>query len=124
MTKPGQPGYTGEPEERDPKTTAPKMVGQTQDDQADNSAKGTGKKAVADEDLSAKAARLESELASVRAQSHEGETVRLKVEGAHSAVIHNGIYVGEEWTEVPAHAAPAIMEGAADAGVSLVQEEV
>jgi hypothetical protein len=120
--KPGQPGYTGEPE--DPKNLAPKMVGETKDDQADNAAKGTGKKAVAEEDLSAKAARLEEELASVRAQSHEGETVRLKVEGPHSAVIHNGIYVGEEWTEVPAHAAPAIMEGAADSGVTLIQEEV
>lgn len=109
----------------DPKTVAPKMVGQTKDDQADNAAKGTAKGApVAEEDLSAKAARLEAELASVRAQTHAGETVRLKVEGEHSALIHNGIYVGDEWTEVPAHAAAAIMEGAADAGVSLVQEEV
>jgi hypothetical protein len=109
----------------DPKTTAPKMVGQTKDDQADNTAKGTAKGTpVADEDLSAKAARLETELASVRAQSHQGETVRLRVEGDHSAVIHNGVYVGTDWTEVPAHAAPAIMECAADAGVSLVQEEV
>jgi hypothetical protein len=108
----------------DPKTLAPKMVGETKDDQADSAAKGTAKGApVAEEDLSARAARLEKELASVRAQS-AGDTVRLKVEGEHSALIHNGIYVGTDWTEVPAHAAPAIMEGAADSGVSVVQEEV
>ncbi len=51
-------------------------------------------------------------------------TVRLKVEGPHSGIIHNGVWIGTDWTEVPAHAVPAIMEGAVNSGVSLVQEEV
>jgi hypothetical protein len=51
-------------------------------------------------------------------------TVRLRVEGPHSGIIHNGVWVGTDWTEVPAHAVPAIMEGAVNSGVSLVQEEV
>jgi hypothetical protein len=128
MTQPGQPGYPGEPEEAaakpDPKNLAPKMVGQTQDDQADNAAKGSAAKPAAEEDLSAKAARLEEELASVRAQASQNATVRLKVEGEHSAFVHNGLLVGDEFTDVPARAVQAMMEAANDSGVKLVQEEV
>ena len=75
------------------------------------------------EDLSARAAELEEELASVRARASGQETVRVKVEGAHSGIIHNGLFVGTEWTEVPVHALPAMMEGAANSGVTLTQEE-
>lgn len=131
MTEPGQPGYAGpspavvksEPEAA-PKTLAPKMVGTTDQDQADNAAADETGNAATDEDLSTKAARLESELASVRAQASEGETVRLKVEGDHSAFIHNNLMVGDEFTDVPAHAVQAMMEAASDSGVKLVQEEV
>ncbi len=71
-----------------------------------------------------RAAQLEDELAEVRREASGQPTVRLKVEGPHSALVHNGITVGSDWTEVPADAAPAIMEGAVNSGVSLVQEEV
>lgn len=76
-----------------------------------------------DEDLSAQAARLEDQLAEVRAKAAAQDTVRVRVEGPHSGLIHNGLYVGTEWTEVPVHALPAMMEGAANAGVTLTQEE-
>ena len=75
------------------------------------------------EDLSARAAQLEEELASVRARASGQETVRVKVEGPHSGIIHNGLYVGNDWTDVPVHALPAMMEGAANSGVTLTQEE-
>ena len=76
-----------------------------------------------DEDLSSRAAELEAELASVRNKARGGDTVRLRVEGDHSGLIHNGLYVGTEWTDVPAHVVPDLMEGAANSGVTLTQEE-
>jgi glutamate-1-semialdehyde aminotransferase len=120
MTQPGQPGYAGVPEASAP---APRMVGTTDQDQADSAAKGSAPPAAAEEDLSARAARLESELASVRAQASSTETVRLKVEGVHSAFTHNGLTVGTEFTDVPSHAVQAMMEAASDSGVKLTQEE-
>lgn len=75
------------------------------------------------EDLSARAAELEEELAQVRNRARDADTVRVRVEGSHSGLIHNGVYVGTEWTEVPAHVVPDMMEGAANSGVTLTQEE-
>lgn len=75
------------------------------------------------EDLSARAADLEAELAKVRSKASGVETVRLRVEEPHSGLVHNGLYVGSDWTEVPAHVVPDIMEGAANSGVTLIQEE-
>lgn len=75
------------------------------------------------EDLSARAAELEEQLAAIRSKASGQETVRVKVEGAHSGIIHNGLFVGTDWTEVPVHALPAMMEGAANSGVTLTQEE-
>lgn len=78
-----------------------------------------------DKDPSTRAAELEAELAEVRREATEGGTVRLRVdpESPHSAMVFNGVYVGEEWTEVPAHVVPDLMEGAANSGVTLTQEE-
>ena len=76
-----------------------------------------------DEDLSSRAAELEAELAEVRSKARDTDTVRVRVEGEHSGLIHNGVYVGTEWTEVPAHVVPDMMEGAANSGVTLTQEE-
>lgn len=78
----------------------------------------------ADHDLSTKAADLERQLAEVRAQAAGDTTVRVKVESPHSGFTHNGLYVGEDFTAVPAHAVPAMMEAASDSGVTLTQEEV
>lgn len=76
-------------------------------------------------DPSTRAAELEAELAAVRREATGGDTVRLRVDpdSPHSAMVHGGVYVGEEWTEVPAHVVPDLMEGAANAGVTLTQEE-
>lgn len=75
-------------------------------------------------DLSSQAADLERQLAEVRAKAAgEQDTVRVKVEEPHAGIIHNGIWVGNDWTEVPAHVVPDMMEGAANSGVVLTQEE-
>lgn len=76
-------------------------------------------------DYSTRAAELEEELAAVRAKAAGGATVRLRVDpdSPHSGMVHNGLYIGEDWTEVPAHVVPDMMEGAANAGVTLTQEE-
>jgi hypothetical protein len=76
-------------------------------------------------DYSARAAELEEELREVRNKAAGAETVRLRVEpdSPHSHMVFNGIMVSEDWTEVPIHAVPDLMEGAANAGVTLTQEE-
>jgi len=51
------------------------------------------------------------------------DPVRLKVESPHSSVTFGGITVGSEYTEVPGHAVAALMEGAADAGVTITQDQ-
>lgn len=75
------------------------------------------------EDLSARAAELEAELAQVRSKAAGAATVRLKVEEPHAGIVHNGLWVGTDWTEVPAHVVPDLMEGAANSGVTVTQEE-
>lgn len=75
------------------------------------------------EDYSGKAAELEAELAKVRSKARGGDMVRVRVEGEHAGIIHNGVWVGNDWTEVPAHVVPDMMEGAANSGVVLTQEE-
>jgi hypothetical protein len=77
-----------------------------------------------EEDLSAKAADLEEQLAQVRAQAVGGDTVRMKVEDPHVAFALGHINIGTDWTDVPASSAAAIMEGAANSGVTITQEEV
>ena len=76
------------------------------------------------EDLAARAASLEAELAKVRADiaAAGGDMVQLKVEGEHEALQVGHIVIGTEYTPVPAAAVPAIMEGAANSGVTVTQE--
>jgi hypothetical protein len=76
------------------------------------------------DDLSARAADLEAQLADVRAQAAGADTVRLKVEEPHAGFAIGHITIGTEYTEVPAHAVAAIMDGAASSGVIITQEEV
>jgi hypothetical protein len=75
-------------------------------------------------DVSDEAAQLEARLAEVRARASGQETVKLKVEGPHVEFIHGGVSVYDDFTAVPAHLAPAMMEAAASSGVTLTQEEV
>lgn len=77
------------------------------------------------EDLSARAADLERQLAEVRTRASGAGTVRLRVDpdGPHSHIVFNGMTVSQDWTEVPEHVVPEIMEGAANSGVTLTQEE-
>jgi hypothetical protein len=49
--------------------------------------------------------------------------VRLKVEAPHAALHYAGHVIGTEFTEVPASIAAALMAGAADAGVTLTQDQ-
>jgi hypothetical protein len=77
-----------------------------------------------EEDLSAKAADLETQLAEVRAAARSGDVIRLKVEDPHVGFALGHINVGTDYTEVPVSAVAAIMEGAANSGVTITQEEV
>ena len=132
MTMPGQPG----PGPGNAPDATPKVISGS--DQAANEAvaarqrtpsagqdppAGPAQPAHGPADLSAEAAELEQRLAEVRAKASGQDTVRVKVEEPHSGLIHNGLYVGTDWTDVPVHALPAMMEGAANAGVTLTQEE-
>jgi hypothetical protein len=74
-------------------------------------------------DLSSTAAGLEAELAKIRAQAAGEDTVRLKVEDPFVGFALGHINVGSEYTDIPAHAVAAIMEGAANSGVTITQEE-
>jgi hypothetical protein len=76
------------------------------------------------EDLSAKAADLEKQLAEVRAAAFSGDVIRLKVEDPFVGFALGHINVGTDYTEVPVSAVAAIMEGAANSGVTITQEEV
>jgi hypothetical protein len=60
--------------------------------------------------------------ARARAQSAGEDTVRLKVEEPHSAMVHGGITIGREFTDVPAFMSGPLFEAAANAGVKLTQE--
>lgn len=86
-------------------------------------APAAGDDAQPEEDWSAKAADLEAQLAEVRAKAAGQDTVRLKVEEPHVAFGMGHINVESDWTEVPTHAVAAIMEGAANSGVTITQEE-
>ena len=75
------------------------------------------------EDLSARAADLEDQLAAVRVAAMSGAMIRLKVEDPYVGFALGHITVGTEFTEVPVSAVAAIMEGAANSGVTITQEE-
>jgi len=52
-----------------------------------------------------------------------GQPVRLKVEPPHSELHFAGHVIGTEYTEVPGHLAAAFTTAAADAGVTLTQDQ-
>ena len=77
---------------------------------------------VAAGDPSGLAAKLEGELAQLRADAIAGEKAILRVLAPHSSMTWNGITVTDEPTQVPAHAVAGLTEAAASAGVNLTQE--
>ena len=77
---------------------------------------------VAAGDPSGLAAKLEGELAQLRADAIAGEKAILRVLAPHSSMTFGGITVTGEPTPVPAHAVSGLQEAALNAGVELVQE--
>jgi hypothetical protein len=74
--------------------------------------------------LSADEERALGELQAKRAAAAAaGVPVRLKVEEPHSAVTFGGVTVGRDFTEVPAAVAADFVSGAADAGVTVTQDQ-
>jgi hypothetical protein len=51
-----------------------------------------------------------------------GAAVRMKVEGDHESLTYGGVTVGSEFTTVPVSMVAALVEAAADAGVTITQE--
>jgi hypothetical protein len=68
-------------------------------------------------------AQLGNLRAKVAAASGGGPAVRLKVEEPHSEVTYGGVTVGREFTEVPAAVAADLVSGAAEAGVTVTQDQ-
>lgn len=67
--------------------------------------------------LRAQAAAIEASIPA------DAQYVRLKTEPPHESFHFGGTSVGSEWTVVPEHLAPGILQAAADAGVTLTQQE-
>lgn len=63
------------------------------------------------------------ELLEKRNTATEVPPVRLKVEGPHDSVTVNGVTVGREFTEVPAHVVADLLTGAESAGVKITQDQ-
>jgi len=86
---------------------------------------GSGQKDVAPDPRDERIAELEKQLAEAKrpAAPFSGPTVRLKVEPPHAALHFAGHVVGTEFTEVPANIAASLMVGAADAGVTITQDQ-
>jgi hypothetical protein len=49
--------------------------------------------------------------------------IRLKVEEPHESLTYGGVTVGREFSEVPAHIAAQFTQAAAEAGVTVTQQE-
>jgi hypothetical protein len=73
----------------------------------------------------ARIVELEQQLAAIQRPTItiQGLPVRLKVEPPHSELHYAGRIIGTDYTEVPANMASAYMEAAADAGVTLTQDQ-
>lgn len=76
----------------------------------------------ASQDASGLAAKLEAQLADLRAEAIAGAKAVLRVLPPHSAMTWAGHTVTDEPTEVPASAVPGLSEAAINAGVKLIQE--
>jgi hypothetical protein len=85
----------------------------------------SAKTSAADAKAAAEIARLREQLEAAGKPDKQPvpDPVRLKVESPHSSVTFGGVTVGSEYTEVPGHAVAALMEGAADAGVTITQDQ-
>jgi hypothetical protein len=84
-----------------------------------------GTKAGSEED-----ADKRDKVASLRAEADELErtlpppsnTERLKVTAPHESFGFGGVWVGTDWSPVPVHMVAGVMQAAAEAGVSIIQE--
>lgn len=72
-----------------------------------------------EQDPSARAAELESELAQIRADAMAGDKTPVRVLPPHASFTHGGITVGAEPTPVPQRSLGPLLEAAAEAGVNL-----
>jgi len=72
------------------------------------------------QDMEARIGELQRQMA---AASGGGAVVRLKVEEPHAAVTFGGVTVGRDFTEVPVSVAADLVAGAADAGVTVTQDQ-
>ena len=97
-------------------------AGSTSGSLAEPDAAKTSGPPAAEQDPSGLAAKLEGELAQLRADAIAGEKAILRVLAPHSSMTWNGITVTDEPTQVPAHAVAGLTEAAASAGVNLTQE--
>jgi hypothetical protein len=77
----------------------------------------------APDDLTPDEERTLSELLEKRQAAKKPGTLQLRVEGSHSAMIHGGVTVGNDWTDVPEHMVAALFTAADNAGVTLTQKE-
>jgi hypothetical protein len=74
------------------------------------------------EDQSGLAAKLEEELAKLRADATAGEKAVMRVLAPHSSMTWGGVTVTDQPTTVPAHTVPGLTEAALNAGVKIIQE--
>lgn len=72
------------------------------------------------QDTEARIGELQRKLS---AASGGAPVVRLKVEEPHAAVTFGGVTVGRDFTEVPTAVAADLVSGAADAGVTVTQDQ-
>lgn len=75
------------------------------------------------EGLDADEERQLGELLAKRDRAAASGSVRLKVTSNHESVSYGGLTVGQEFTEVPTHLVAGFVEGAADAGVEITQDQ-
>jgi hypothetical protein len=74
-------------------------------------------------DLSADEERQLGELMERRDRAAASSSVRLRVTSGHQSVSYGGVTVGRDYTEVPEHAVAGLIEGAANAGVDIEQDQ-
>jgi hypothetical protein len=67
--------------------------------------------------LRAQAAALEASIPA------DAPYVRMKTEAPHESFQFGGTYIGSDWTTIPEHLAPGVLRAAADAGVTVTQQE-
>jgi hypothetical protein len=99
-----------------PASDPPNVLKQGKDTAADVA--GTGP-----DGLSAKEESQLGALLDKRQRARAGGTTRLKIDSDHAEVTYGGVTVGRDWTEVPSAVVAGLVEGAADAGVQIIQDQ-